>query len=158
MKLIKIFLASAVGVMLLLAAVNNVIMYQGGIGVVGGAAGMETTFQDPLAMWRAISSPALIWVLFASIVVGELVAGLVCARGALSMWLGRDNPDAYEAGKRQATIGLGIAAAMYSWVFLTVANEWFMMWQSQDINVLPSALQHFTVASLTMVWLKLADD
>ena len=47
---------------------------------------------------------------------------------------------------------------LYSWVFLTIANEWFMMWQSTEINVMPAALQHFTVAGLTMAWLQLADD
>jgi predicted small integral membrane protein len=141
------------GVFLGLAALNNIMMPQGGYNVIGAAMGMETTFQDPLVMWRAIKSPTLIWAAWAVIVGGEAVAAFFCLKGAWTLWLVRASDSEFNNNKSTALIGLTIAAVLYFVVFHAVAQEWFMMWQSKEVNVLPGAFRNFASAVLLILLL-----
>ncbi len=149
----KVLLVFGMGVFLGLAALNNIMMPQGGYNVIGAAMGMETTFQDPLVMWRAIKSPTLIWAAWAVIVGGEAVAAFFCLKGAWTLWLVRASDSEFNNNKSTALIGLTIAAVLYFVVFHAVAQEWFMMWQSKEVNVLPGAFRNFASAVLLILLL-----
>lgn len=110
MRLGKILLVFGMGLFLGLAAINNITMSAGGYGAVAAAVGMETTFQAPGAMWRAVSSPAIIWSGFAAIVLAEIAAAVYCLWGAARMWQARASADAFNASKAKALVGLTITA------------------------------------------------
>jgi len=153
----KIILIVSMGLFVGLAAMNNILMPQGGFGAVQGAVGMAITFQPPEAMWRAISSPALIWVLFSAIVIAELIAAFFCFWGARRLWQARESAEAFNAAKSTAIIGLSIIAGFYFFASHAIAQEWFLMWQSQQLNVLPDAFRNFAGAILIMLWLNTTD-
>jgi predicted small integral membrane protein len=50
-----------------------------------------------------------------------------------------------------ARIGLGVTAALYFIGWLVIASEWFEMWQSQQLNVLPDAFRIFAAAMLILL-------
>jgi predicted small integral membrane protein len=158
MKLGKVLLVASMGLFLALAAINNISMPQGGLGAVKGAIGMATTFQPPGAMWRAISNPALAWILFAAIVGAELVAAAFCFLGAKKMWVARESAAAFNAAKSTAMTGLTIVAVFYFFAFHAIAQEWFLMWQSTELNVLQDAFRNFAAAILMMMWVNTADQ
>lgn len=157
MKLGKILLVASMGLFLALAAFNNVVMSQGGLGAVKGAISMATTFQAPDAMWRAISSPALAWLLFATIVIAEIAGAAYCLLGAKKMWSARGSAAAFNAAKSTAIVGLSIVAVFYFFAFHAIAQEWFLMWQSKELNVLQDAFRNFAAAILMMLWINTAD-
>jgi predicted small integral membrane protein len=158
MKLGKILLVASMGLFLALAAINNITMPQGGLGAVKEAIGMATTFQAPEAMWRAITSPVLAWLLFATIVAAEIAGAAFCLLGAKKMWAARGSATSFNDAKSTAIVGLSIVAVFYFLAFHAIAQEWFLMWQSQDLNVLQDAFRNFAAAILMMVWVNTPDQ
>lgn len=158
MRIIKTLLVAGMALFLTLGAFGNITMSDGGYGAVATAASMEGTFQHPNAMWRAVTSPALIWIGFIGIVLTEIVAAVFLWIGAARMFTGRATANAFAAGKRTAQIGLGIAACLYFIGFLVIAQEWFLMWQNQQLNVLQDAFRMFASAALISLWLWLVPE
>jgi len=158
MRVIKVLLVAGMALFLTFAVLGNVSMPQIGFGAVKTAVSMETTFQHPGAMWRAITNPALLYVIFGGIVLGEALAGAVCWAGAARMFAARRDPRAFESAKSTAVLGLGIAAALYFIGWLVVAQEWFEMWQSQKLNVLQDAFRMFASALLIILVVGKKDD
>ena len=150
MKTIKIVLVSGVALFLTLAVLGNVTMPDVGFGAVKTAVGMETTFKHPGAMWRAVTSPVWVYAMFGCIVLVEAIGAALCWTGALRMWAARkDSTSFYRAGA-VARIGLGVTAVLYFIGWLVIASEWFEMWQSQQLNVLPDAFRIFAAAMLIL--------
>lgn len=158
MRIGKVLLVLGMGLFLGLAAFNNVIMSEGGFGAVAAAVGMETTFQHPNAMWRAITSPAFIWMGWGAIVLAEAVAAYYCFLGAWRMWSTRASADGFNDAKSAAMLGLTICAVLYLVGFQAVSQEWFMMWQSTKMNVLQEAFRNFASAILIMMWINVKDE
>jgi predicted small integral membrane protein len=151
MQNIKIILVAGVALFLTLAVLGNVTMPDLGTGAVKTAVGMQTTFQHPGAMWRAITNPALVYAIFGLIVLTEAVAAALCWTGAARMWGARKaDPAAFHRAANLARVGLGVTAALYFIGWLVIANEWFEMWQSKDFNVVPDAFRIFASAMLIL--------
>lgn len=108
-------------------------------------------------MWRAISSPALVWAVFGIIVIGELVGAFLCLKGAWIMWSARRSTDDFNAAKSTALLGLTVCACLYFVLFHAIAQEWFMMWQIPDSHVLEAAFRNFASAILLMLWINSED-
>ena len=154
MRIIKIILVGGTALFLTLAALGNITMPDVGFGAVKTAVGMETTFKHPGAMWRAITSPIWVSVIFGSIVLTEATAAVLCWMGTFRMWTARKGSDFFRAAG-VARIGLGVTAALYFIGWLVFASEWFEMWQSQQLNVLPDA---FRIFGSTMLILLLVNE
>jgi predicted small integral membrane protein len=151
MKTIKIVLVAGVALFLTLAVVGNLTMSDVGFGAVKTAVSMETTFKHPGAMWRAVTSPGLVYAIFGLIVLVEAIGAALCWVGVARMWGARkDTASFYRAGD-MARIGLGVTAALYFIGWLVIASEWFEMWQSQQLNVLPDAFRIFAAAMLILL-------
>jgi predicted small integral membrane protein len=147
-KTIKIILVAGTALFLTLAVLGNVTMPDVAIGAIKTAVGMETTFKHPAVMWRAITSPAWIYAIYAAIVLVEAVGAALCWTGAYRMWAARKDGATFQRATALARIGLGVTAALYFVGWLVIASEWFEMWQSQQLNVLPDAFRIFASAML----------
>jgi predicted small integral membrane protein len=148
MRIIKVLLVAGMALFMTLAVLGNVSMPEIGFGAVKTAVSMETTLQHPGAMWRAITNPVLLYLIFGGIVLAEAVASAFCWAGAVRMFGARNDPKAFESAKSTAVLGLGIVAALYFIGWLVFAQEWFEMWQSQKLNVLQDAFRMFASALL----------
>jgi predicted small integral membrane protein len=158
MRIGKCALVFGMGLFLCLAALNNCLTLQGTFGAVKSAVDMQGTFKVPILMWRAIESPAYIWMGVAGIVVCEAIAGLLCLWGAGRMWAARSSAAAFTAAKPTALVGLSIAAALYFIGFHAIAGEWFMLWQNRASPNLEEAFRNFASAMLMMLWVRCADE
>jgi predicted small integral membrane protein len=150
MKLIKIVLVAGVALFLTLAVLGNVMMSDVAIGAVKTAVGMETTFKHPAVMWRAITNPVWVYVIFGCIVLSEAIAAVLCWTGTFRLWAARKDSAAFVRAAGTARIGLGVTAALYFLGWLVIASEWFEMWQSQQLNVLPDAFRIFAAVMLIL--------
>lgn len=158
MRVGKALLVLGMGLFLGIAALNNITMSAGGYGAVSGAVGMQGTFGDPAAMWRAIESPVLVWIAFGIIVAGEVVAAILCIRGAWNLWSARGSASSFNASKSTALLGLTVCACLYFVLFHAIAQEWFLLWQVQDSQVMQSQFRNFASAVLLMLWINSEDQ
>jgi len=157
MRIIKTLLVASMALYLTLAAFGNITMSDSGYGAVGGAIGMQTTYQHPGAMWRAIESPTLIWLTLGVIVLCEITGAILCWIGAARMCKNWDSKEGFNSAKSTAYLGLGVAACLFFIGFLVIAQEYFLMWQSSELNVLPDAFRGFASAALIALWLNTED-
>jgi predicted small integral membrane protein len=149
-KTIKVILVAGTALFLTFAVVGNLSMPDVATGAIKTAVGMETTFRHPAVMWRAITSPAWIYAIFAAILLVEAAGAALCWTGAFRMWAARKDGGSFQRATELARIGLGVTAALYFVGWLVIANEWFEMWQSQQLNVLPDAFRNFASALLIL--------
>ncbi len=133
---------------LTLVAFGNVTDYSANFGFVAHVMTMDTTFRSEATMWRAIHAPALHHAAFAAIILLEAAAALLCWIGGIRLLARLREPAAFHSAKAAALAGLGLAAFIWFGLFLVVANEWFLMWQSSDWNAKPTA---FNLALLTFL-------
>ena len=151
MKNIKIVLVAGVALFLTMAVLGNATMPDLATGAIKTAVGMETTFQHPGAMWRAITNPVWVYAIFGLIVLTEVAAAALCWTGTARMWSARKaDAGSFSRAAGAARIGLGVTAALYFVGWLVIANEWFAMWQSKELNVLPDAFRIFAAAMLIL--------
>jgi predicted small integral membrane protein len=157
-RIIKVLLVAGMALFVTLAAFGNITMPDVGMGAITTAVGMETTFKHPMAMWRAISNPWAVKVILGTIVIIEVICAFLLWRGALRMWNARSDVAIFHAAKNSALLGLGLVACLYFVGWLVICNEYFEMWQSQKLNVLPEAFWNFAEAMLIMIWVNTRDE
>jgi len=152
MRLIKTALLASMALFLTIAVIGHVTMPNTGFNAVATALSMEGTFKEPVAMSRAITNPALVWIFFWLIAGTEAIAAALCWIGSLdlALRLGSDVA-AFNKAKRFGLWGLGLTALLYIAGFHAIAGEWFLMWQNSQINVLPDAFRNATTALLLML-------
>jgi predicted small integral membrane protein len=77
LRVVVAALAAITAVQMALIAFGNITDYETNHQFVVHVLAMDTTFQSPNMMWRAITSPALVTVVYVAIIVWETVAALV---------------------------------------------------------------------------------
>jgi len=154
----KIALVAAVAFFLLLVVFNNLTDYGSNYGFVEHVLSMDTTFEGNQGMWRAITSPVLHHAFYWSIIAWELVAGVMIAAGAWSMWSRRSaEQSVFTAAKRLAVLGLTLNLLQWFVAFLTVGAEWFLMWQSSIWNGQDAAFRMFACVGIILLFVNAAE-
>lgn len=80
----------------------------------------------------------------------------MCMFGAIRMAQHLRKPD-FDEAKTYAIAGLWIGELLWSFAFITVGGEWFMMWESTTWNGEIAALRMFTVNGIALLFLHLVD-
>jgi predicted small integral membrane protein len=81
-RLSKIILSAAIGLYLLIVALNNVTDYKSNYEFVRHVLAMDTTFPGNALMWRAIQSEPIYHLGYASIILWEAAASVIIFLGA----------------------------------------------------------------------------
>jgi predicted small integral membrane protein len=157
MKLLKIALVAGVALVMTITTINNILMPAATYGAIALALSMETTFKNPMEIWRAIVSPGLLWVIAVIIIAAEALGAVLCWVGAARMWGARASAAQFNQSKSTALFGLTFVGLFYFLGWLVIANEWFGMWQSTKMNVLQDAFRLFGEAILIAIWVNTAD-
>ena len=138
---------------LTLVAFGNLTDYDSNFGFVTHVMSMDTTFEGNKGMWRAVDSPVLHHLSYASIIMLQGAGALLCWIGGLRLALRLHDPQAFHRAKAMAIAGLGVSLLVWLGAFLVVANEWFMMWQSSEWNAKDTAFSLTAVTLLILVFL-----
>jgi len=159
LRLCKITIASLSFAFLLVVVFGNLTDPNSNYQFVRHVLSMDTTFPGNAAMYRAITTPLLHKIFFATIIGWEALCCAVIGAGTLKLWKARHAPTA-EWKKAKGLASLGLTAALIQWyfAFMTVAGEWFLMWQSKVWNGQEAAFRMFTFMGLTLLFLNQADD
>jgi predicted small integral membrane protein len=154
----KALLLFALGFYYTLVVFNNTNDYNSNLTFVRHVLLMDTTFPGNHGMWRAIHSPTIVFMFFASIVCWEIVTGL------LLWWAGfrlirnlRASAAVFNAAKRPGVVALTLSLLMWLTAFLSVGNEWFLMWQSKEWSGESGAQHMFAIAAFILLYLVMPD-
>jgi len=128
---IKVIFVVIIALVCLAYAVQNVVnldaAYQSFVYVMGNTD--HTVYTS--SFMPAISSPALIWAVLVVVVGCEFLAGLLAAKGALSMWLARQaSADDFKRAKNFALLGCGLGIIVWMGFFGAFGGAFFQMWQT----------------------------
>lgn len=130
---------------MLLVVLGNVTDYGTNEEFVKHVLAMDTTFGEGLK-WRAITSPAIVTVVYVAIILWEAVAAVLLTAGTIAYLRDRE-----ETARRAASAGLLMVVALFLGGFITIGGEWFAMWQSKDWNGIGAALRMVTVAGFALI-------
>ncbi len=140
-------LAAITAVQTTLIAFGNITDYDTNYQFVVHVLAMDTTFQSPDMMWRAITSPTLATLAYLAIIVWESVAALVLIAATVA-WVGRGPLD---TARRLSSIGWLMWIVLFGGGFIAIGGEWFQMWQSSDWNGMDAALRHVIIAGIALI-------
>lgn len=154
----KLLLLFALGFYYTLLVFNNTNDYKSNLTFVRRVLLMDTTFPGNHGMWRSIHSPTVHWVFFVSIVCWEIVTGLLCYLGGILLLRNlRSSAAAFNAAKRLGIVALTLSLLMWLSAFLSIGNEWFLMWQSKEWTGQSTAAHMFAVVGIILLYLVLPD-
>ncbi|MGH9680662.1 MAG: DUF2165 family protein [Candidatus Acidiferrales bacterium] len=115
---------------------------------------MDTLFSGGRHAWRAVNRPALQILFYIAIVGWETLTMILCWLGAVQLTRAVRAPASeFHRAKRVAIAGLTLSLLMWLVAFLTVAGEWFLMWQSSNWNGQQAAFRMFTVVGIVLLFL-----
>ncbi|MGE0195322.1 MAG: DUF2165 family protein [Methylocystis sp.] len=154
----KIFLAAALGVIILLVAINNVTDYNTNYDVVSHVMSMDQVPAGSPLEWRAVTNVTLHRALYAFIIGIEFSAAALVLAGVWRLILARKAEAArFNAAKDIAISGLALAVGLYLLGFMAVGGEWFQMWRTGP-DLQQAAFRFIGCAALAMLFLCQRDD
>jgi predicted small integral membrane protein len=131
-----------------LVCFNNITDYGSNFGFVSKVSGMEDVFSRERTGWRAINNSTLHHMMYISIILVELSIASLLILGSVKMIRNYKAPAVeFNASKKLTTTGLASAMLLFFVFFITIAGEWFLMWQSTQWNAQQTAF------SLTIIFL-----
>ena len=146
-RLLKIIFSFAAAFYMTLVVLNNVTDPDANYQFVRGVFSMENIFSGETNRWRALSADGLVLMGFIFIVSLEAIIALLLWRGSFGMLRSQNaSNEAYLNSKKYTTLGLGLGILLWFTLFITIGGEWFLMWQSEKWNALPTAF------SLTIIF------
>jgi predicted small integral membrane protein len=141
-----------------LVVFNNTSDYNSNLTFVRHVVLMDTTYPGNHGMWRSIHSPTVALLFFVAIVIWEVLTCVLCWWGGIGLVRNvRCSAPAFNAAKRVGVLALTLSLLMWLVAFLTVGNEWFLMWQSKDWSGESSADHMFAIAGIILLYLVTPD-
>lgn len=138
----------------LLVGYNNIVDYGSNYAFVQHVMLMDTTFPNNDLKGRAIASPLLHQIAYGLIIAGELTAGLLNLVGSVAMFRRvRSERRAFAQANVLPIAGLTIGISIWFFGFMTVASEWFLMWQSEQWNAVQPAFRFVMCLAVVLIFL-----
>lgn len=135
LRLSRIALTAAVALFFTLVAFGNVTDFDSNWQFVRHVMAMDTTFQSPNLMWRAVTSETAQLAAYLVIIGWQIVTALLLWWGVARLIAARNGERiVFSEAKGIAILGLGAGFLLYAVGFLAIAGEWFSMWQSPKWN------------------------
>lgn len=153
-RLIKSLLAIGCALFMSIAAVDNIWIYEVNFEYVQHIMLMDTTFQNPQHMQRAIQNPQLHHLAYITMITCEGLAALMLWVGAWQMFRNlKADTHLFNQAKLWAVNGLSFAVFIYVFFFYAIGNEWFASWQSKVWNAKKAALPVITMLGCCLIYL-----
>ena len=154
----KVIMVAAIALFASVVAFGNLTDYGTNLAFVQHVLSMDTIFAFSTIRWRAITEPALQHAAYAAIIAAETATALLCWIGAFLLLRNiRAGAGAFNRAKTFAVWGLTLGFLLWQVGFMTIAGEWFGMWQSQQWNGVPSAFRFVMVILAVLIFVALPD-
>lgn len=150
-KISKILLVATVALYFTLVVFGNLTDYWSNYAFVEHVLMMDTTFESPALMWRAIEAPIAHHIFYWMIILWEAVVMILAWIGTAKMWKRYKEGGDFNESKGYALAGLLAGMMLWFLAFITIGGEWFAMWQSGTWNGLDASFRMFTVLGIAYV-------
>lgn len=158
LRLSRLALVAGVALFFTLVAWGNLADYGSNFAFVQHVLSMDTTFQSPTLMGRAITDPTLHHAAYWLIIGWQILTAALCWAGVGRLWWARNgSAAAYDTAKGLALLGVTAGFLLYAVGFVTIGGEWFAMWQSQTWNGQRSAHLFLTILGVVLLLLALPE-
>jgi predicted small integral membrane protein len=157
-RLSKISLVFIIAANLSIVSINNLLDYTSNYLFVKNVLNMNTTFPDNKLKYRAVTSPFLWNAIYILIIIWEFAIAYFCWMGIIKLLKSiKSSGPEFEKSKTNAIIGLTLCILLFGFIFITVAGEWFLMWQSTIWNGESAALKLFMMSGIALIYLNMKE-
>ena len=154
----KLLALAGIALHMSLVAFGNITDYGSNEAFVRHVLAMDTTFQSPGVMWRALTDPGLQTAAYLLIIAAETTGAGLLWWGLARLWRHRAAaPEAFRAAKGLALFALAWCFAIWVLGFLAIGGEWFAMWQSETWNGQDAAGRFAAITGLAAVFLAIRE-
>jgi predicted small integral membrane protein len=158
LRLAKTVLVFGIALYTTLIVLNNLTDYDSNYQFVRHVLMMDSTFPGNRCMWRAINSPAMHTLFYWIIIVWEFVSSVVCWWGGWRLARAlKKSAGEFNRAKGVAVVGLTFNLLLWLVAFLSIGDEWFLMWQSKTANGQEAAFRMFTTVGIVLLFLAQVD-
>ena len=158
LRIAKTAMVAAIAVLFSIVAFGNITDYGTNFAFVQHVLSMDTLFPTTTITYRAITSPALHRLAYATIIATEIVIALLCWLGALALLrVVRGPAERFNRAKPLAIAGLTLGFLLYQFGFITIGGEWFGMWMSQQWNGAPDAFRYLTTLIMILIFVAMPE-
>lgn len=131
-RYIKILMAASVALFCLFYALQNIWNLDAATWFVSYTTGMEGHDKYPNHFGPAVTSSALHTVMLWIIILLEITAGLLAAKGTFDLFKARNaSADEFNAAKTYAIAGCGVGILVWFGLFSAIAGTYFQIWQTE---------------------------
>lgn len=158
-RYLKMVLLVLVALLALTYAGQNLANLDAAMQAVGYVMRMDDHDIYPDGFGMAIDNPALTAVALATILAGELAAGVLAAKGASDLWRARRATAAeFQAAKSMGLLGCGLGIIVWMGLFSIVGGAFFQMWQTAAGSAsLGGAFQYMSMCAFVLLFVNMAD-
>lgn len=130
-RYLKIALTLTVALMAIFYVLHNLANWSSATGSIGYVLSLTDHTVYPNSLVPAIGDPAMVTVAAIIICLGEASAGLIALVGAFKLWRARKgDAAAFTEAKRMASLGAGLVALVWFFLFAVIGAAVFQMWQT----------------------------
>lgn len=159
LRYIKSGMVGAIALFFTLVALNNLLEFNSNFTAVQHVLSMDTTFQAPVLMKRAITQPSLQLAAYYLIISWELMTAILCWFGFIKLLRNARACDTtFHHAKNVAFTGLFSGFLLYMLGFMVIGGEWFCMWQSPTWNAQPVAGLFVGMIMFVMIFLSMSEQ
>ena len=131
-RYLKLVLVGFVGLQALFYVAGNIANWSAGLGAVGYVLGMQGHEVYPQHIFPPVTHPVLLTLAYLVILSAEFSVGALSLKGAWDLWQARRASAAvFNASKRYALLGPGMAMVVWFGGFIVVGGALFQMWQTE---------------------------
>lgn len=136
----KTLLGLVIAIYMLLVCFNNLTDYNTNFVFLSKVTAMEDLISKDANSWRSVNTMWLHHVMYWSVIGLELTITLFLWRGVVAMFRSRKmERQVFEASKSHLLTGLTLGVVLWIGMFICIAGEWFLMWQSEKWNAQATA-------------------
>ncbi|WP_305984184.1 DUF2165 domain-containing protein [Roseibium sp. MMSF_3544] len=154
LRLAKVLITASISLFAFVAGLSNVFDPDTNLRFVIHVMNMDSVFPDNAFAWRAVENPVLHKAAFWFIVAVELVVAVLLLTGSLKLLQNlRGSSQEFHDAKTWAVLGLLLGVLLWFTGFMVIGGEWFLMWQSETWNGIPSSFRFTAVIFLNLLFL-----
>lgn len=159
LRIIKIGMVASIALLFSLITLNNILDFNSNWFFVQHVLSMDTSYQHPEIMWRAITDPTIQLSLYYLIIACEALTAVTCWAGCFMLLSNLKAADVqFNRSKKWSLIGLFLGFLLYMVGFIIIGGEWFCMWQSTVSNGQTTAGLFINLIMFVMIVLMFKDD
>ena len=158
-RLTKCCAAAIIGLIGLLALLDNAYNLQAGYSAIEFVvSGAEQPYYKIIG--PTISSPAIIWIVFFSIMITELAVGILGFWGLANMIKMRSaSSDEFHQSKNKILMGASIGMLLWYGAFVVIGELYFQFWQTEaGLGSAQGAFRYGTICAVLYLFISLKND